>query len=139
MSFAAALAAPLHQQVENLAIVVDRPPEPELSAADQNRHFIEMPMRSRPRTSAAKFLGEQLPELKHPSPDRFIRDIQPALSQQILDIAEAEGEAKIQPHRVPNDVRWKLVASKRDRCRSPSFDADPKSRESSRVNSRSRL
>jgi hypothetical protein len=47
-------------------------------------------------TSAAKFLGEQRPELQHPSSDRFIGDVQPALGQQIFDIAEAEGKAKIQ-------------------------------------------
>jgi hypothetical protein len=40
-------------------------------------------------TSAAKFLGEQRPELQHPSSDRFIGDVQPALGQQIFDIAEA--------------------------------------------------
>ena len=62
-------------------------------------------------TSAAKFLGEQRPELQHPSPYRFIGDIQPTLGQQILDIAEAEGEAKVQPHRMPDDVRRKLVTS----------------------------
>jgi hypothetical protein len=78
--------------------------------------------------SAAKFLGEQRPELQHPSPDRFIRDIQAALGEQIFDIAEAEGEAKVQPHRVPDDVRRELVASKRDRCHSPSLVADPKPR-----------
>ena len=91
--------------------------------------------RGGPRTSAAKFLGEQRPELQHPSSDRFVRDIQPALGEQIFDIAEAEGEAKVQPHRVPDDVRRELVVSKRDRCHSPSLGTDP-SRESSRVNSR---
>ena len=49
------------------------------------------------RDVAAKLLGEQRPELQHPSPDCLIGDIQPALGQQILDIAEAEGEAKVQP------------------------------------------
>ena len=67
MSFAAALVArPLHQQVENLALVVDSSPEPESSAADQNRHLIEVPLRGWPMTSAAKFPGEQRPELQHP-------------------------------------------------------------------------
>jgi hypothetical protein len=83
-------------------------------------------LRGRPRTSAAKFLGEQRPELQHPSSDRFVRDIQPAFGQQLFDIAEAEGKAKIQPHCVPDDVRRELVASKRDRCHSPSLGADPK-------------
>jgi hypothetical protein len=51
------------------------------------------------------------PELQHPTPDRFIGDIQPALGEQILDVAEAEGEAKVQPYRMPDDVRRELVAS----------------------------
>ena len=62
-------------------------------------------------TSAAKFPGEQRPELQDPSPDCLIGDIQPALGQQILDIAEAEGEARVQPHRMPDDVRRELVTS----------------------------
>jgi hypothetical protein len=37
------VAPPLHEKIENLAFVIDRSPEPEPSAADQNRHFIEMP------------------------------------------------------------------------------------------------
>jgi class 3 adenylate cyclase len=105
------VAAPLHQQVENFSLVVDRSPEPESSAADQDSHLVEMPLRRRPMTPAAKFPGEQRPELQHPSPDCLIRDIQPALGQQILDVTEAEGEAKVQPHRVPDDVRRELVAS----------------------------
>jgi hypothetical protein len=36
------VAPPLRQQVENRAFVVDRSPEPEMFAADQNRHFIEV-------------------------------------------------------------------------------------------------
>jgi hypothetical protein len=111
MSFAACVAPLLHKEIENLALVVDRPPEIESPAADQDGHLVEMPMRGRPMTPAAKFLGEQRPELQHPSPDRFIGDFQPALGEQILDIAEAESEAKVQPHRMPDDVRRKLVAS----------------------------
>jgi hypothetical protein len=105
------VAPPLHKEIENLALVVDRPPEPESSAADQDSHLVEVPLRGWPMTSAAKFLGEQRPELQHPSPYRFIGDIQPALGQQILDIAEAESEAKVQPHRMSDDVRRELVTS----------------------------
>jgi hypothetical protein len=101
----------LHKEIENLALVVDRSPEPESSAADQNRHLIEMPLRGWPMTSAAKLPGEQRPELQHPTPDRFVGDVQPALGEQILDVAEAEGEAKVQPYRMPDDVRRELVAS----------------------------
>jgi hypothetical protein len=66
-------------------------------------------------TSAAKFLGGQRLELQHPSSNRFIGDVQPALGEQILDIAEAQGEAKVQPHRVSDDVGGESVASECDR------------------------
>jgi hypothetical protein len=79
----------MHKEIENLALVVDRPPEPESSAADQDSHLVEAPFRGWPMTSAAKLPGEQRPELQHPSRDCLIGDIQPALGQQILDIAEA--------------------------------------------------
>jgi hypothetical protein len=71
-----------------------------------------MPLGGWPMTSAAKFHGEQRSKLQDPSPDRFIGDIQPALGQQILDIAKAEGEVNVQPNRMPDDVRRGLVASK---------------------------
>ena len=45
-------------------------------------------------TSAAKFLGEQRAELQHPSPDGLVGEVQPALGEQILDIAVAQGEAE---------------------------------------------
>ena len=59
----------------------------------------------------AKLPGEQRSKLQHPTPDCFIGDIHPALGEQILDVAEAEGEAKVQPYRMPDDVRRELVAS----------------------------
>src|SRR5271154_6256276 len=51
------VAPPLPKEIENLALVVDRPPEPESSAADQDSHLVRMPVRGRPMTSAAKFPG----------------------------------------------------------------------------------
>jgi hypothetical protein len=50
------------------AAVAARPPGPERSAADQT----EVPLRGWPRTSAAKFVGEQRPERHDPSPRRFV-------------------------------------------------------------------
>jgi hypothetical protein len=37
------IAPTLHKQIENLAFVVDRSPEPESPAGDQNRHLVQMP------------------------------------------------------------------------------------------------
>jgi hypothetical protein len=48
----------LHQQVENLAFVVNRAPQPELPARNRHRHLIEMPRRRWARTLTAKFSGD---------------------------------------------------------------------------------
>ena len=105
------LVAPsLHKKVENLAFVVDRAPQPELPARNRHGHLIEMPLCRCPRASAAKFLGEQWPELQYPSPQRLVGDIQAALREQIFDVAIAEGETEIEPNGVPDDRRRKLMA-----------------------------
>ena len=57
------IAPPLHEQVENLAFVVNRAPEPELPARDRHGHLIERPSRGWPQASTPKFSGEQRPEL----------------------------------------------------------------------------
>jgi hypothetical protein len=97
------IAPSLHEQVENLAFVVNRAPKPELPPRDRHGHLIEMPPRGWPRASTPKFSGEQRPELQYPSPHRFVGDIQTALRQQIFDVAIAECEADVQPNGVPDD------------------------------------
>jgi hypothetical protein len=87
----------LHEQVKNLTFVVDRAPEPELLPRDHHGHLIEMPPRRWPRTSTAKFSGEQRPELQNPPSHRLVRDIQRALSEQNFDVAIAERETDIEP------------------------------------------
>jgi hypothetical protein len=61
--------------------------------------------RSWPRALAAKFAGEQRPELQDPSPHRFVGEIQSTLSEQIFDVAITEGETNIEPNRVFDDRR----------------------------------
>ena len=109
------VAPPLHKEVENLAFVVNRAPEPELPAPDHYGHLIEMPSRCWPRTPAAKLSSERRPEFQYPSPHRFVGDIQSALREQILDVAITERETHIKPNGVPDNRGRKVVASKGDR------------------------
>src|SRR5258708_10729577 len=55
-------------------------------------------------------LREGQPELQNPSSDSFVTDLQTALRQQILDITVAQGEAQVEPNRVPDDNWRKAVA-----------------------------
>src|SRR5271166_6594905 len=100
------LVAPsLHQEIENLAFIVDRAPEPEPPARNRHGHLVEMPPRRWPWASVAKFAGEQRPEFQDPSPHRFVGDIQSTLSEQIFDVAITEGETNIEPNRMSDDRR----------------------------------
>jgi hypothetical protein len=46
----------------------------------------------------------------HPAPDCFVGDCDPTFRQQILDVAEAQCESKIEPNRLLNDLGWEPVS-----------------------------
>ncbi len=125
-------------RIENLTFVVNGAPRPELPARDYYGHLIEMPSRRWPRASGAKFSGEQRPELQDPSRHRFVGDVQPALREQIFDVAIAKRETYIEADGVPDDRGRKLVAGKRDR-HLPSYPANLRTRYRCRDRAAARL
>jgi hypothetical protein len=70
-----------------------------------------MPSVTGSRPQSASVPGEDWPKLETPPPSRLIGDIETALGEEFLDVSVAQGEAKIQPNSVPNDLWWELVAS----------------------------
>jgi hypothetical protein len=46
----------------------------------------------------------------HPAAHGLVGDRDPALGQQILDVAKAEGEPEIKPDRVINDIRREPIS-----------------------------
>jgi hypothetical protein len=69
----------------------------------------------------AQVAGNSRAELQHPSPDRLMRNIEPALRQDLLHVAIAEREAEIKPGRMPDDLRWELVASRGNGLHAPTL------------------
>jgi hypothetical protein len=53
-------------------------------------------------------------EGEDPAPDGLIRDRDPLLGREFLDISKAEREAQVHPHGTLDDVRWEAVARIRD-------------------------
>ena len=53
-------------------------------------------------------------EVFHLATHRLVGDRNPAFSQQILDIAEAEGESGIKPDGLLNDYGWEAISSVAD-------------------------
>jgi hypothetical protein len=63
------------------------------------------------RPNLREVLGNQRSEFEHPPADRLIADIQSTLRQEILNIPVAQSEPEIELDGMPNDVRWKSMAS----------------------------
>ena len=103
------VASALHQHFEDLAFVVHRPPEPEPLSSDPDHHLVQVPRRARPLPPPSELTGKDRPELEHPSPDRLVRHIEPALGEQVLDVAEAQREPEIQLDGLPDDLGRETV------------------------------
>ena len=99
-----AVAAALNQQVEDLALVIDGPPEVHPLPGDPHHHLVQVPSVARPRAPLAQPSRDRRTEFQHPAPHRFVGDVEPALGQQFLDIAVAQGEPEIEPDRVLDDL-----------------------------------
>jgi len=68
-----------------------------------------MPLGSWPIAPPPKLPGER-PEFQHPSSDGLVRDLQTTLGEKTLNVAIAEGEPKVELHRVPDNFLSELVA-----------------------------
>ena len=111
-----ALIAPaLNQYVEDLALVIDGTPQIHPLAGDPHHHLVEMPAIARPRATPTQPLCDRGTELPHPAPYGFLGDVAPALGQQPLDVAIAQGQAEIEPDRVLNDLGREAMAAVAER------------------------
>src|SRR3954447_25988261 len=100
----------LDQHVEDDAVLVDRAPQPVLLAGYFQHDFIEMPFVSSSRQTPPDPVGEVLAELEPPLPHALLADDDAACGQHLLDHAQAEREAEVQPYRVADHLRWETVA-----------------------------
>jgi len=90
--------------------MIDGTPEIHPLAGAPHHHLVEMPAIARPRATPTQPLCDRGTELPHPAPYGFLGDVEPALGQQLLDVAIAQGEAEIERDRVLNDLggkRWR--------------------------------
>ena len=74
-----------------------------------------MPPRTRARTSTPEVARIQRADLEHPTPDSLIRDVEPALGEEVLNIPIAQCETQIELHRALDHHRWELMTSVGDR------------------------
>ena len=95
----------LNEHVQHLALAVDGPPHEYPFATDANHHLIEMPHAAGTPAFAANIGGDRGTELAGPGSDGLITDVNAALGEQILNVAQARGETEMESHRQADRVR----------------------------------
>src|ERR1700758_370233 len=110
------ISAGLDENVEHVAVLVDRAPHIPQPAVDPDEHLVEVPLVAGARAPPAQLVGVGLPELGAPPPDRLVTHRNTAYEHQLLDLTEAEREPEVQPHAVVDDLDRVAVALVRRRC-----------------------
>jgi CheY-like chemotaxis protein len=106
-----AIPAGLEQDVDDLAILVDSPPEILTLAANRHEEFVQMPrVADGPRPTPEPPRVGRTEDLA-PVPDGLVRQRDAALGEEVFDVAEAEGEPVVEPdgvadHRGREPVAW---------------------------------
>jgi hypothetical protein len=89
--------------MSDVAVLVDGPPEGLPLAANRHKAFVEMPrVADRPGTMP-EAPREREAEGLAPLPDGFVRDGDAAVREEVFDIAEAQGEAVVEPDGLADD------------------------------------
>ena len=86
------VSAALDQDVDRIAVLIHGSPQVVALTLDRDEEFIQVPGVA--QTTLPSFQGSSVSraEFATPLPNRLVGDNDTALSQQILDVAEAEGE-----------------------------------------------
>ena len=103
------IATALHQNVEDVVVLVDGTPQVMALPIDRQKHLIQMPFVPRARPSVLQLIGVRLPKLETPLADGLVGHVDAALEQEFLSIAVAQREAIIQPDAMTNDLPRKAV------------------------------
>ncbi len=101
------VSARLDQNVEHVAVLVDRAPQVPLCAVDLDEHLIQVPFVARPPTTTAQLVRVLLPEPVAPGPDRLIGHVDTTFEHQLLHVAEAQREPVVQPDAMADDLARK--------------------------------
>ena len=96
----------LDQNFQDVAVLVNRSPEIAALPTDRNQDLIHMPDIARPAMPPAQDSSKGRTEFVTPESDRLVGDGDAALGELVFDIPEAEGESRIEPHSVGNDLGW---------------------------------
>jgi hypothetical protein len=85
-------------------VLVDRAPPVMGGAVDLHEHLVEVPFVAGAGSPPTSLGSVVRPEFRTPGPDRLVADHHTAGKHRLLNVAQAQRETVIQPHRVPDDL-----------------------------------
>jgi hypothetical protein len=80
----------LHEDIDDEAVLVHRPPQPMPSAVDLQGYFVQVQLVARSAATPTQLLCEHRAELAHPLADRLIGHGHAPFCQQLLYIPQAQ-------------------------------------------------
>jgi hypothetical protein len=103
------VAPPLHEDVENVVVLIYRTPQVMTFAINCQEDLVQMSFIARSRASAMQAIGIILPKLPTPLPHGFMGHGDAALEQEFLHVSVAQREAIVEPDPVTDDLTGKAV------------------------------
>jgi hypothetical protein len=100
----------LHQDVDYVAVLIDRPPEILQLAVDSKEDLVQMPVVTESALASLQFADILCAKLLTPQPNGFIGYEDATFRQKILDVSEAQTETMVGPDRVTDDLGRKPIA-----------------------------
>jgi hypothetical protein len=102
---------------EHLALVIDSAPEIVFHPVDLHENLVEVPssMPERPHRldpATTDLRGENGAKPVPPEPDRFMRDVDASLVQQVFDIPQRKWVSDVHHHRKADDLGRRLEVTK---------------------------
>ena len=111
-TFSSLLVATLgHQNVQNIAILINCSPQVDLPALNPQEEFINVPNITQPTLLPSDRLGVLRSELETPAANSLIGNDDTALRQQILDVSKAKGEPMVEPDGTTDDFTQEAMAA----------------------------
>ena len=103
-----------HEHIDHLAELVDRSIDVAPPAGDLHIRLVDLPAVTDGMPTRPSGVGQQRRE-QHPAVDRDVVDLDPALGQQLLDVAVGQAEAQLPADREDDDIEWEAKPAKADR------------------------
>jgi hypothetical protein len=113
------IAPALHEDIQHVPMLINSSPQIVPFAVDGEKHLIQMPLITTARAATTQLIGIPLTEFEALLSDCFVGQCNASLGHKLFDVTITEGETKIEPDTVTDDLGRKAIAfvvGSRDVC-----------------------